>query len=116
MKLILTLIVFSIVISGCTTAGELRQKAVVRQHKNMGNEKDVAICINEKWEKIVINGVVQIKPLKNGYSVTWSGTEPMDTLAIADVTDTNTTGSITSFFSARERSKFFEAVVSCQNG
>lgn len=60
MKTFLLVIAFAIAISGCTTAGELRQKATARQHNNIGKARDVAVCINEEWEKIVLNGVIHV--------------------------------------------------------
>ena len=113
----LCFVVFVLLIGGCTTPAELRQKGPILEQKSLRDAKNVAACIAEGWENAgVYMAQVNMRIAKGGYSVAIRG--ETSTTLLADIADAPSGESMTSLYSglfnsAQER-KFSEVVIRCQ--
>ena len=114
---VLCFIVVVLLIGGCTTPAELRQKGPILEQKSLRAAKNLAACIAEGWENAgVYMAQVNMRIATGGYTVAIRGES--STPMLADITDAPSGGSLTSLYSvifnsAQER-KFSEVVIRCQ--
>lgn len=107
----------SVILSGCATPSELREKGPALVLKSRHDAKRVSACIADKWENAVPffgTQPVHLKLLKDGYSVA-AGNE--GTSYLVDVRDSPDGGSTTNFYKYRETmiKPFDPPVTICQS-
>src|SRR5450759_1501948 len=92
-----------VLISGCTTPGEVRMKSPALDLNSIKNSKDVVGCIADGLEKASPTAQVYSRPITNGYTV-WEGVKVSllaprnESLLVVDIIDTPS-GSNTKFYS-----------------
>jgi hypothetical protein len=107
----------ALLLAGCTSVGELRDKPPEFVLESSKPSKQVAGCISDAWEGagIVLTPTVTVKPTDKGFSVQVRS-EHLGVRVLADVDDRET-GSSTRFFlgSMPFGDRFADAVRNCQN-
>lgn len=108
----------TILLLGCATPADLRTHAPALELTSSRPAKPVAICITDRWENLGIFGgtiPINMRPITNGYTVSWRNEAWGHTGLLADINDV-ADGSKTHYFknAVLGEQSFDKAVIECQ--
>lgn len=116
-------VAITFLLGGCASSSNLREQAPTLQLTSSNTAKDVALCLSEKWEKLLgYNTHLSVLPRRNGSSLEIRGEfGTVGTIIVADISDSVGGGSETSVYTypyifQPVPKKLPEAAVSCQGG
>jgi hypothetical protein len=112
-KLIALGVVFSLVLAGCATPQDARERGALATYASAKSARTVSDCIASSWENMGHAGETSVRPLANGYSVQLVRLGNVHLLV--EITDLNG-GSTTKSYkgNAIGAGKLLMAVQSCQ--
>lgn len=103
---------------GCATPAAMRERGAQQEITSKKSAQMVAMCIVDRWENLGVFGgtvPVNMRPIQNGYSVSWRNPSTSHTGLMVDVTD-QMHGSKTKYYKnvVIGEGAFDNAVVECQ--